>query len=222
MGWGGRAAGALDVCVPYSRRARAGHSGGAQTDGRARPVKNKIPAKRKRSVQRGADADCVAAPSSPLPSATVDPRDTTVRTHGQGANRAARTKNPLATNLLVVCNHSRHTTTRNSFLRFRADQSRNNRPPVWSVSVQPSSDPAFLALLPKVLSMGYFLEIIRWTLSRPLLRGCTDTAWPAPSPCDWKCARMGMHRCRGQIGQYAMKSRRISAQPSMSATFHQI
>ena len=108
----------------------------------------KIPAKRKRSVQRGADACCVATPSSPLPGATVEPRDTTMRTHGQGANRAARTKNPLTTNLLVVCNHSRHTTTRNSSLRFRADQSRNNNPPVWSVSVQPSSDSAFLALLP--------------------------------------------------------------------------
>jgi len=160
--WGGRAAGALDPCVPYSRRARAVHSGGAQKDGRARQVeKQKIPAKRKRSVQRGADAGCVATPSSPLSGATVEPRDTTMRTHGQGANRAARTKNPLTTNPLVVCNHSRHTTTRNSSLRFRADQSRNNHPPVRSVSVQPSSDPAFLALLPKLLSMGYFLEIIR-------------------------------------------------------------
>jgi len=97
-GWGERAAGALDPCVPYSRRARAVHSGGAQKDGRARQVeKQKIPAKRKRSVQRGADAGCAATPSSPLPGATVEPRDTTMRTHGQGANRAARTKNPLTT-----------------------------------------------------------------------------------------------------------------------------
>jgi len=160
-GWGGRAAGALDPCVPYSRRARAVLSGGAQTDGRARKVKQKIPAKRERSVPRGADAGCAETPPFPLPGATVEPCDTTMRTHGQGANRAARTKTPLATNLLVVCNHSRHTTTRNSSLRFPADQSRNNHPPVWSVSVQPSSDPAFLALLPNILSMGYFLEIIR-------------------------------------------------------------